>query len=531
MHDRHARAKHILGNQVGRWRRSVSNRRVLLFQQRNWALNIGHELAKRLQAEGDTLAALTFKATTDRFVRTQSDVHYERIDFHDGFWNDPYIIPGVAETSLETVCAGLQIPSIWPLANGERHFVRSYGDKYFYSFRQNRSDEDLAAYVKACYLVSDRLLTEFKPDVIVAPNFASTIHLIAQRLAEVRGIPMLALVASKIQGMQVGVTDYNYASGPFIDRIRALNDGLETSENLDLARRYIEEFRSEFKQPTDERWEEEHAPLKRRVLDELRVVKRIINFYRRGPENEIPLLGPTIDSERPRIILRNHFTHKRNRRAAQRFPYARVEDLNRIVYLPLQFQPEQAIDVVAPYFNNQIETARLVAQSLPGDYTLAVKEHPAMLGKRQRSYYEKLARTPNVKLIDYRVRTEAIMRKADLIVTPVGTSIAEAAFYHLPVIQLGNLGFTLELPNVFHHTDLTTLASRIGEVLSTDFGNADYEHKLEHFVAAAYDVGVPVRFLSVKRGHRSTELEQLCDTHLKDIDSLVSARRALVGGA
>ena len=111
----------LLGTPLERRGLALSNTRVLIFLQRNWALNIGHHLAKRLQADGDALAAFTIKRDTDHFARSQNDVHYERIDFHDDFWNDPYIVEGVAETSLEAVCEGLQVPSVWPFANAERH--------------------------------------------------------------------------------------------------------------------------------------------------------------------------------------------------------------------------------------------------------------------------------------------------------------------------------------------------------------------------------------------------------------------------
>jgi len=54
----------------------------------------------------------------------------------------------------------------------------------------------------------------------------------------------------------------------------------------------------------------------------------------------------------------------------------------------LQFQPEASIDVMAPFFSNQIETARQIAMSMPDDYVLVTKEHPAMVELRPPSYLE-----------------------------------------------------------------------------------------------------------------------------------------------
>ena len=58
--------------------------------------------------------------------------------------------------------------------------------------------------------------------------------------------------------------------------------------------------------------------------------------------------------------------------------------------MPLQFQPEESIDVQAPRFNNMIELARQVAMSLPGDMTLIVKDHPGMFGFRNPKYLNKI---------------------------------------------------------------------------------------------------------------------------------------------
>ena len=177
------------------------------------------------------------------------------------------------------------------------------------------------------------------------------------------------------------------------------------------------------------------------------------------------------------------------------------------------------MDVVAPFFGNQIETARQVAMSLPDDYTLAVKEHPEMLGLRPPSYIEKVARTPNVKLIDYRISSEEVLKKADLIISTSGTTISEAAFLKKPVIQLGNLGTTLKLPNVFKHTDMTTLATKIKEILKIDLNTAEYERRLENFVAAVYDTGFDFKYGTVWAKGTGDNMENIWTIYKKEIEN------------
>lgn len=231
----------------------------------------------------------------------------------------------------------------------------------------------------------------------------------------------------------------------------------------------------------------------------------------------MPSLGATIDYKPPRIILRDFFANRRYKKFAQNFPYHPLEKLGKFIYFPLQFQPEATIDVQAPYFSNQLETARLVAMSLPGDYTLAVKEHPAMVGHRSPSYLDKFARTANVTLIDHRISSGEVFKQADLIVSPSSTSIAEAAFYNKPAIQLGDLGTTLKLPNVFKHSDMPTLPQKIKEVLKIDLQTPDYERRLENYVAAAYDTGFDFDYFGVWYHGEKEDLEKLWQIYRRGI--------------
>ena len=104
---------------------------------------------------------------------TNVAITYQNIVDFDQVINDPYSVQGVDDISIVDVCSRLGIDTIWPIAQ-ERMYARSYSDRYYYSFRQNRSDEDIRTYVKAAYLTYQRLFDEFLPDVVVATNFVAT---------------------------------------------------------------------------------------------------------------------------------------------------------------------------------------------------------------------------------------------------------------------------------------------------------------------------------------------------------------------
>jgi hypothetical protein len=117
-----------------------------------------------------------------------------------------------------------------------------------------------------------------------------------------------------------------------------------------------------------------------------------------------------------------------------------------------------------------------------------------MVGRRRVSYYEKLDRTMNVTFVDPMTKSERIFREASIMIAAGGTSVAEAAFLNLPVIQLGQLGISKLLPNVLPHTDLTTLSGVITGHMNSATSGPEYEAKLEKWVAAVLDTGFEIDY-------------------------------------
>lgn len=478
---------------------NLRGKKVLIFQQRRWAMSIGNFLAKKLQAEGCILAALTAKKSTHDFILNQKEVTYEMVISSDEPKSNPKKFLNGEKYDLKEICAELGVDTIWPLVAAARLHVKSYKDKFYYSFRQNVSDEVIIEYVMAIFKYLKQIFKDFRPDIIIAPNFATLHHLMFNLYAEKQGIKMIALTDTKIRGIYTFSHGYKNDKGEFYDRIDSLNNNLATSPNQQLAQKYIHDFRQKFIIP------DYCDPIKpKKSLKLLQILRREISpyyqclkWYIHKSENYLEVIGITPDFRPPKIILRDHYSQKKYKKYADNFNYYPLEKIKKYVYFPLQAQPEETIDVLAPFFNNQIEIARLTAMSLPDDYTLVVKDHPGMTDKRSPSYLEKLSRTPNVKLVDYHLTTEEILKRADLVISPNSTTIAEAAFLSIPAIQFGDLGTTLKLPNNFKHTDIYSLSKKIKEVLGINIRTEEYEKKLENFVAAAYDVGMDVNYLKI----------------------------------
>lgn len=496
---------------------SFEGRRVLVFQQREWGQRIGHRIARDLQDKGCRLAAITIKQATHDFVLQQDEVQYDFLQFSDPIKEDPCGFLKGDNYSLDEICDALGIISIWEIVQSMRLHVKSYGDKYYYGFRQNMSDEAIIDYVKATYKLIRVVFDEFDPEAVVTPNFVALQHIMFNLFCRKRGVEMIALCDSKVSGLYYFSTSYLEDTGPFNDRFAAVSAG-EKSPNEGRAIEYIRSFRENFVMPADMIGMADPAKSKDPFMVKLK--KEIVPFYQcflyfknKGWERKSPF-GPTLDNLSPYYILRDHYARKKNLWASMSYPYVELDSVKKFAFFPMQFQPEQTLDVQSPRFNNQLETARQVAMSLPGDMVLVVKDHPHMRNLRPASYLDKMARTPNVKLIHPGISSEKVLKKAALVVAPGGTILAEAAMLNLPAIQLGELGNTLCLPNVHKHTDVTTLAEKIEEVLSLDMHGSEYEQGLINYVAAMYDVGVLADYASIWEQGKKEGLDLMLKEYL-----------------
>ena len=503
---------------------NLAGKKVLIIQQRNWGINIGHALAKRLQAAGVELGAMTVKQSTHDFVMRQGEVEYKTVAFVDAPKNDPAGFLAGRDISLDRICRELGIGSVWPYVQSLRNHVKCYKDKYYYGFKQNVSDEEIVRYVKAVYLFIQDLYDEFPFDAVLTPNYAGIYHLFLERMAEKKGIPIIGISDTKVRGHYYFSYSPNEDRERLLDRYRALNEGTVSSPRVEDAREYVANMRKNFVVPDYMEKGGEQVSFPRKCFREMLPFYWALRAFLKRGADPADNLGPTYDNKTPYLHLRDHFAHKRNTHVALNFPYADYDAIGPFAFFPLQFQPEATLDVQSVRVNNQIETARQVAMSLPGDMTLVVKDHPAMLGRRPASYLEKVARTPNVKLVDFRLPSERLLKDARLVVAPGGTILAEAAYLKMPAIQLGDLGKTGALPNVIRVTDFSRLSDAIGDGLNIDTESAEYERRLANYVAAVYDVGFELDYVEIWEGRSAEGLDAFVGLFVDELTMALEGR-------
>ena len=497
----------------------LKGKKVLIFQQRDWSKHVGHFLAKKMRDEECKLAAVTLKKRTHKFVTLQEEVKYEQIVNIDDIVENPETYIKGENITLEEICRDLNIDSIWPILYSNRYLTRSYRDKFYYGYKQNAEDDFIVLYIKAYYKSLRDLFVKFKPDAVIIVAFASDEHVMLRYFADKYKIPVIAIVGCNVPGYYIFAHDEMVKKGAMRDRFFQLQNGEAESENIGKAKEFIASFRKKFKPPVYSEVTNEKVGLIKKIRHELSPFKQIFDWYMKElpSMNYIKSVGPTIDYKPPKIILRDFYCRKKYEKFANNYKYYPLEKVGKFIYYPLKFTPEGNADLMSPLFNNQIEVARQIAMSLPGDYTLVAKEHPAMVGLRTPAYLEKVDRTPNIKLVDYRIPSEELIKKSDMVISTFTTCFFEAAFYHKPAIMFCDSGIFELLPNIFKHSDMTALTSKIKELLAINLKTESYERQLENYIAAVYDTGFNVDYSAAWLGEKK-DLEELWQIYKKEIE-------------
>ncbi len=391
---------------------------------------------------------------------------------------------------MKEVCDDLGVDSIWPLVQSLRNHVKSYKKKYFYGYTQNISDEKIVLYIKAVHKLTRYLVDNFKPKIVISPNFVGYFHISLNIYCKKNKITMLGITDTKVEGLLTFTDHYLEKTGEFVNIIKSENF---SDEAIEKAEKYITNERKKLNRT----FAFGFARPKTLYSNVKELIKKIIiSLIKR---NYNPTLGPTTDNAGIFYSLRDFYYKYYNSYKNKKIKYYDIKKINKIIFYPLKFQPEASIDVLAWEFNNQIETIRQIAMRLPDDYTLVVKDHPSMLSFRSPSYLEKILKTANVKLISSDTPIDYIFERSDIIIGSTCTMFFEAAIFGKNVIQLGDSGFTKYLPNITIIKNLDDLSQLIKRLVNNkiDYNNENYHKLLKNYISAAYTIGFNENYVGI----------------------------------
>ena len=220
-----------------------------------------------------------------------------------------------------------------------------------------------------------------------------------------------------------------------------------------------------------------------------------------------------------------------------------VPDDSPFIYFPLHQELERILLISAPFYTNQLEQIKNIAQSLPIGYKLYIKEHPGMRlrGWRSISEMKKIMKLHNVCLFHPSVEQTELISKCDLVISIKGTAAIEAAFHKKPSIIFENVGVyqlssihklknITELPNAIKNSlkmkidpnEINTYVTASNQIsFESEFAKIE-ETFQEQFGVGGYYVNVEIDSQKMKEFLEKFRLEltELAMAHIKKIKEL-----------
>jgi len=344
-------------------------------------------------------------------------------------------------------------------------------------FLAKGSYERVLSILEICLREFERMVEEYKPDVVVFESVDSIATNVLHIVASKAGIPCFLTEPSRIPGRTAFFQDRYQEWRGLAKTCREMQArGLTTDE-----RAHAEEFLLEFqtRQPQASQLLPWMSPVPKWM--DFSLFGDAFNRFLQDPRNP-NLVGPL-------QLLARRVTRQIRHYGSEWLRYFEqpVPD-EKFVLFPLHLQPEVSTLVMAPFYVDQIALIEDIAKSLPIGYRLYVKEHFVMLGRRPLEDYRRIRDLYNVRLISPHSDSFKLVKQARAVTTITSTMGWEAILFEKPVISFGE-PFYSAYPQVVRASRIAKkeLPALFQKVL-TDY-QPDHELLLQ-FIAAVLQVTV-----------------------------------------
>jgi hypothetical protein len=161
------------------------------------------------------------------------------------------------------------------------------------------------------------------------------------------------------------------------------------------------------------------------------------------------------------------------------------------LYAPLHYQPERLTLPEGGVYDDQLLFVQLLAETVPDDWRILVKEHPRQLRAqdshqgRSSDLYEDLVAIPGVELVDIGMSTLELIDQSLAVATVTGTAGWEAVVRGTPAIAFGTAWYA-PVEGVYDVRNRQEVADAITQLHQhTDVSSGD----VTRFVHAFDEVG------------------------------------------
>jgi len=356
--------------------------------------------------------------------------------------------------------------------------------------------EEMARIVQVTAKAVIKFMDETKPDAIVFSAIGSISGLLLYQIAKKRNIKILHILSTRVGNKCTISGDYSN----FEDVNKLFNQLQKNLISFPKQKQAAEEFLKNFRaepepyctldmtknRPVDRRRQFNFLKPNKLLWSVYWWPKMIIRYLTDSNKNDYTYINPLWGiwdklKIKFRVLL-----------GFEKF-YSQVDPKEDFALFTLHLDPEIATLLYAPFYKDQLWLIKQIARSLPLNFKLYVKEHPAMVGYRSRNFYRELKKIPNVKIIKPTVEGLSLIVNSKLIITINGTSGWEGIQLKKPVITFGKV-FYNQLPMVKKCTTIEELPYLIKEQLE----NFKYdENSLINFMTAIFKESVDVDFVKI----------------------------------
>tara|TARA_Y100001936_G_C16089665_1_gene684919 strand:+ start:1685 stop:3196 length:1512 start_codon:yes stop_codon:yes gene_type:complete len=390
---------------------------------------------------------------TKNFFENQSLVNFKKQwFFHDHIKkNDDYDIEYLSNIEKKY---GIDL---WKLSINERFFYRF---NRFYKFSRN---EILSILEQECKFF-EKILDEINPDCLIMLDPPVHHSKLLHDMAHHRGVKTLSMYTSRIGPTSIVHTDHMLDFEKLYPNAKGSITNFETLRQKWNTTNYTDTIKRIIATKDDDSITEQIDVLKNYLFDSSNNKKTHYTYYGRS---------------KPRVLndAIKFTTGKKSRKRFIDKNLTKEPDLNsKFVYFPLSDEEESQILHYSSFHTNQIESVRHIAKSIPIDYQLFVKEHPArgIRGWRTIEEYNELLDIPNVVLLHPTVNQQTLFENCSLVVTLRGTAGLEAAFYGKPTLIFGDIFYSV-MPSVYQVKHLSNLPELIHSALNTRVNPIDVD--------------------------------------------------------
>jgi hypothetical protein len=387
---------------------------------------------------------------------------------------------------------------LWDVLVCDRRIMQGRWCKERQDYRPRFTHEEMLRILQVSLRRIEEMFDEVSPDIgfsFVPVTFGE--YLFAM-IARSRGVPVLFLYPTKIKNYMAWMTSFLGRPDHIVNAYERYEQDGTPDEWRRAAENYLatvegQEIRHEgmIPIPGKVRTVSSRVPIRNRAWS---LLKAEVEYWMSESRNDNHVTGVVLPLAYRKIVspIRVRMIDARLSRQ-----YLREAGLAKMEYAfyPLHAEPEVALSIHGKAYQNQIETVRNIARSLPAGMKLVTKEHPRCIGYHPYGYYKKLLRIPNVVLADPFIESKTIILHSRLVVTVWSFVGFEAILHQRPVITLGTPPFGILPDSMIRQVrSVNQLHSEICDLLQEYRYN---KQSLVSYVAANLRGAVPMDFYSL----------------------------------